>query len=504
MPTLHDLMSASINMSSHRLADAVPSDSTRALIGRRRRRNAAVAGGSSALAIGGLLAAALTQTRRVDGNDPATPAPPSADPTAVEYVTTSVEDAAAPLRNQAAGGAWCDQQIPEPQASSNGFTQNVTLTQNTLSSHDGRAIISSLTYDGPDTKPAFVMPAAVVIVRDGVVVGLGTDSSVATSYAPLTTGEQWNTKPVPDDIFGGPASPCHSPSHPTSTDVLWAAGEYQLYVVSEAYTSKVAVAVNELTHQGYRIALDSEGAWAPGSIDCQRESTPSVDWPSPVQCLDAPPAGVTIVAATGKVTLPYHDANYGGDLDVTLVSQPITVSLDHDILFGPVSYPSDTAPNLACGAGHDSLSGSAASDTQFVVTPSLADLAAGVALPLQVDLRGGGADKQRGTLHMGEGATAWVVYGDTTSNYWVGASATPVFTPNDIPIDRLHGYPEVSLTLENYAGCPPATEGTWAQRTLDPTSTSSTLVIQGDFTIDWEDGATEERHVTTLFLSSVP
>lgn len=78
------------------------------------------------------------------------------------------------------------------------------------------------------------------------------------------------------------------------------------------------------------------------------------------------------------------------------------------------------------------------------------------------------------------------------------------FTPNDIPIDGLRGYPDVSLALENCIECPAPTEGRWSQRSIDPSTVSSTLVIQGDFTIDWTDGSTAVTHQTTLFLTSAP
>jgi|GEM_PF-2118923 len=507
MPTLHDLMSASIDARATTLgtADASHVDSTRGMISRQRLRNAAVAGGTSALALGGLLAAGLTQASRAD-NAPASTAPSSEDATAVAHVTTSVEEAATMRSRQVSGELWCDQQIPEPRASSGGFTQDITVRHSILSSqagpsistHEGGAVIASLSYEGPDAKPAFVMPASMVIVKDGIVVGLATDASAASTLAPLTSGEEWTTKPVPSDVFGFSTTSCHFPSYPQSTDVVWATGEYQVYVISEAYTSEADVAVSELADQGYRFALDSEGAWAPGSIDCQREGAPSVDWPTPVQCFDPPPAGVTIDSATGEATLPYHLANYGGDLDVTLVSQPISVVLDQDILVGPVSYSSGAVPPLACGEGNDDLTGAFGRVVQFVEMPTLDDLVAGPAAALAVDIRSSDAGQQRGTIHLGEGTTAWVVMGDTLSDYWIAASAKPVITPQDIPIDRLKGYPDVTLTLENYAECPTATEGQWSLTTVDPSTLSTTLVLQGDFTVDWEDGTSTTADWITL------
>jgi hypothetical protein len=105
---------------------------------------------------------------------------------------------------------------------------------------------------------------------------------------------------------------------------------------------------------------------------------------------------------------------------------------------------------------------------------------------------------------MGEGATASVVMGDIAGRSWVAASATPVITPNDISIDRFRRYPNFSLTLENYAGCPAPTDGPWTQGKLDPASISTTLAIVGDFTIDWADGDTAVAHQLNLFRVSVP
>jgi len=203
------------------------------------------------------------------------------------------------------------------------------------------------------------------------------------------------------------------------------------------------------------------------------------------------------------VTLPYHSADYSDDLDVTLVSEPVDVTLDHTITFGDLRFPPpptepDAPQPLACGAFTGDLGG--ALQTSFADIPRFADLAAGAEVPILIDQPFGGGNQSRGTLHVAQGATAALLIEQGLGSYWVAQTATPVFSPTEVPIDRTQGYPDVSVRLENVTECPDPTEAPWTLLNRDPTLVTWLLEIQGDFRIDWEDGTTTTAD--SIMLSS--
>ena len=326
----------------------------------------------------------------------------------------------------------------------------------------------------------------------------------------ITGGETWNANNL---VYGSVFNqhPCSTgdPINPSPSDVAYPAGDYQVYVVSQALASAPLIATMELQAQGYFLAASGQGLWTPGSVDCQRMAASSGGGFVPVQCADPLPAGVSIDAKSHTATLPYRSADYAGELNVTLVSQPITVTLDHDITYRdvdhvPASLPTSTPTSdqpLACGqvdGGHVFGGGIAASFAQPV---SLASLTSGGDVPILVDARTMD-QRSRGTLRLSEGAIASVVVGSQGPGAWVAAQGSVSLAPSAVSIDRAKGYPEASLKLNDMTECPAPTEGPWTLRKIDSPTTGVWLIIQGDLRIDWEDGTTTTA--TSIALSGSP
>ena len=498
MPTLHELMSASIDARAGTLrdADAPPGGATRGLIARRRRRNAVAAGGTSALAIGGLLAAGLTQRDRADDNAPA-----SAEPNAIEYVDVdlSMSDVSQGFTDPVVS-TNCGASLPSPTVEDQGFTQSVAVDP---AAPDGTLRVNvSLGYDGPDRASALINPGSAVLTRDGVVINYYPDNNHEAPFGAVANGDTWTNR----SVVSGPVfeqRPCFSGVdyvEPNPTDVAYPAGDYQVYVVSQALASTTLLAEHALQDQGYFVAGSGSGAWIPGSVDCQQWATSAGGGLSPVQCEDPLPSGVSIDTEANTATLPYHSADYSGELNVTLVSQPITVNLDHDITYADLGQSSEPASQpkpkpaslepLACGGeANQHWDGVEAS---FAQIPSFADIVSGVDVPILVDAQTG-RDTTKGTLHVGAHASAALI----VAGNWIAQTATPVVTPTEVPINRAKGFPDVLVRLENVTACPEPTDGAQRLDTHDP-GRGWLLEIRGDFRIDWEDGTSTTAKWITL------
>lgn len=505
MPTLHDLMSASIDARAAALGaasltttDASPADATRGLIARRRRRNAALAGGTSSLALGGLLAAVLVQDSR--GQVPA-----STDPNGIQYVKVDMSGSDGwPGFTDPVVSTNCGASLPAPMTQDQGFTQSVAVDP---AAPDGTLRVNtSLRYDGPDRASALISPGIAVLTRDGVVINYYTGYNNGVPFGAVASGDTWaNGNVVSGPVFD--PRPCFSGVdyvEPNPSDVAYPAGDYQVYVVSQALASTTLLARHALQDQGYDLAYSGSGVWSPGSIDCQ-EALKSAGGGgfTPVECLDRLPSGVSIDAKSHTATLPYHSADFSGELNVTLVSQPIAMSLDHDITYGdlgvvsaPTSQPTSNQP-LACGQVDGTQIFGSNLDTTFAQPVTLASLTAGGEVPILVDART--RDKRsRGTLRLADGAIASVVLGDSSSGAWVAAQGQASLTPSVVAIDRAKGYPDVSLKLDDMTECAAPTEGPWTVRQLDSPTLGVLLVIQGDLRVDWEDGTTTTAESMTL------
>ena len=456
MSTLHDLMGSSIDERELALgaADAARASETRGLIGRHRRRNAAMAGGSSALAVGALVAAGIVQKARVDD------APASVDPKAIEYVEV-------PPGYQSDDGTdagdihlECGAVLPESSASLDGFSQTVTLTGDPMIDQDHQpAVLSSVfTYDGPDHAPVFIEAGYAVLVKDGVVVGEFSPGYYASEVplTPLTAGELWRYIVGLHDV-----QPCSADALANTRDpVAFAAGDYEVYMISQAHVAEPEVALIDLTSSGDELAPQGYGNWAPGSVDCQRQAAlhEELDFPLLLECEPDALPDTVINTDTGVARLPYAAANYSEDVSVTLVSDAIPFTITDDITWegtgnGLGSEELNTAvpADLACGVTFDWVE-QLTSLTGRIEEPSVDDLLAGATVGVYLDTRGG---ISRGTATVPSRSSAWLMSRDSNGvqMYVVGQATVELLPSGTVTIDRWAGYPEASMRLSDVSWC---------------------------------------------------
>lgn len=489
MPTLHDLMAESIDGRAHglRAAEALPS--TRGLIARCRRRNAAVAGGTSALAVGGLVTAGLVQDARRDDAPAA-----SSDPDAVAFATVPavIEHGTDIILNENTRLS-CGDAVPESGGSLDGFaletqlfTGSDTRTPAVATLDGGTSVLTTVTYSGSPHAPVFLDVGYGVLAKDGVIVAVVDQASARTDlrFSALRDGSSWT------DIvnLGRNLHLCSdSPTDATSYEELTLpAGDYQFYAVAHASVTEEMIGLNVLAEAGYS-PVDSQGAWAPGSLDCQRqfeyrESDAAMGAPTepiPLACDPNGLPGATIDADAGTISVPYPPGDYTEDVDVTVVSDAIPLHLDEPVhTIDPETwtrmddYPDPTpASDLECGL-----------DFSWIETDAPLD----ARVPDGIDslLSGGGpilldewADPTGATVTLGASNEAWLTGHDEERGNYIAGHATATFTPSrDIVIDRFSEYPDVSLTLSDV---------TWCEPQPDPVQG---IVITGDVSVTGTDG----------------
>lgn len=475
MPTLHELMSESIEGRTRTLkaSEASPTGGTRGMIGRRRRRNAVALGGSSALAVSALVAAGVVQKARVDD------APASMDPTAIAYVDVPLDYESTDGADSGSIHFQCGEPLPESSASLDGFTQTITLSGSpTIDKDIQPATFSSVfTYDGPDHAPVFIEAGYAVLVKDGIVVGEFSPGYYSSEIplTPLTAGEPWRYVVGLDDV-----QPCTVAAEAdTRAAAAFAAGDYEVYMISQAHVTEPAVALEFLASSGHELMSHMDGDWAPGSVDCQRQAAlhAEIDFPLPLVCEPDAVPNATIDMDAGVARLPYAAANYSEDVSVTLVSEAIAFTITDDITWDQVGYGSESdvpktvvPADIECGATFAWVEQST-SLTGSVAESSLEDFLAGAEVSVNLDTRGG---ISRGTATVPSRGSAWLLYVDPNGDGLVrvvGSATAEMLPSGTITIDRLAGYPDASMRLSDVSWCGDAPEGV------------SSVVVMGGVTV---------------------
>lgn len=380
MPNFADSLRASIEADArfHLGAQALPG--TRRTIGRRRAAATVGYGAGSALAVGAVAVAAATLAGREEPTPASSLLPMSTPEVAVQpttsYATVDLTDPVIANR-QHATDALCGAPAPIPTSSSQGISAEFDIITDGLFTHQtsGEDLhdIGTVVLSGhvEDKLPAYVHQPQAVFVQDGVVVGMGTYDQSVSRHMLSNTWE--GTYPL--FLYGLPET-CGQDE--ISTPLT--AGEYDMYVVSRVTASEVEAAVEAAQSSGVRLPpADLLSVYRPGSYECE-----SLYVGQPLSCDESALPGASIDFEAQTATIPYQTDLFTRELDVTLVSEPITVRVEVDV--DPPATQSDvrgepfTAESAPmCGAQYSHAHG-----TQLMAFTgqSLADLVPGNTLGL--------------------------------------------------------------------------------------------------------------------------
>ncbi|WP_084104715.1 hypothetical protein [Demequina sp. NBRC 110056] len=328
MRDLGDDLKARIGAHARAGAGAHAPGTVRRAIRRRRRRSAMGIGAGSALGVGLLAVAAVTTAGSLAEPEEALPSPSVSSTAPIAYATLDLDDPTTLGWYGAPETLGCGEAPPEPRATDGDFAADFDITVDGELSQDSSSGISTalgtahLTATPTEKQLAFVHQPYALFVRDGVVVGF--DGAVGSrDWWPI--GTEWSFSPSLE--WWNYTVGCES--FETSYEPL-PAGEYEMYIVARISASESEAAVYDLETHGMQVM--GGGSWEsmePGSFECEQYA----DWDSyqPLVCDPGGLPGTTIDRSAGTATVPYDASLYSGDLDITLVSEPVTVTLGERI-----------------------------------------------------------------------------------------------------------------------------------------------------------------------------
>lgn len=324
MPHFADSLRASIEADARAHSGAQAPVATRRTIGRRRVAANLGYGAGSALAVGSVAVAAAT----LMGQDSPTPASslsptPTVEPT-TSYATVDLNDPVIANR-QHATQALCGAPAPIPTGSTQGMSAEFDIITDGDFAHQGSGEdphhIGTVVLRGQveDKLPAYIHQPQAVFVHDGVVVGMGAYHQ-SVGWHMLSNGWE-GTYPL--FLYGLPSA--------CGDDILSApleAGEYEMYVVSKVTASEVEAAIDAAQRAGVSLpSADMLPVYQPGSYECERLYNRDV-MGLPLSCDESAMPGASIDVESQSATIPYESVIYDRDLDVTLVSEPVTVQIE--------------------------------------------------------------------------------------------------------------------------------------------------------------------------------
>jgi len=219
----------------------------------------------------------------------------------------------------------CGDPAPQPSTSEGGFEQSVTPPDSPLLT-PGRnpgsnpTAATRLDFNGEEDLPASVSDPVTVFVQDGEVVA--TDpraySSFVLSRADTTRAQEiLLTSSMPD---------CRASDEPA----FLPAGDYEVYVARTIVNTPAHAALWELSTTGYGLRSSwGRGYFEPGSFDCI--SPKNYGSPEPLECSPNAVPGVIFDWEARTVTLPFDNLWYTGDVDITLVAEPFTVTIGEQV-----------------------------------------------------------------------------------------------------------------------------------------------------------------------------
>lgn len=481
---LSHLVSDAIDRAARALASStdIP-DAGRRIVSAGRLR-AGIAAGT--VAVAGTVAA-LTWSTGGEHRDDAVPSPsPTAGQTAM--VTIPIDQA----REYSPWGTWsvdwCGSRAPDPETTGSGFTLKAQWSQ-VAEPTQTVSMQSDVTYEGTPVDVGF--DSTYLLVRDDVVVGAFSGYSNSATYSFKDGGTLPADGQMVDimNLYLGSACAWFSDD---PSEVLLAAGDYQLISVVHLHHTRAEAALRQLYESGHSLAPAS-GTWNPGSIDCRNAilySQESPPYPVPVECEPFGVNDVTIDRAAGTVTLPYEVAAGPDNLDVTLVSAPYTLTIAQDLTKADLgdSFGGSWTPNPpACGEVNFASAGVelslTAADPGGDATLSVTDMGA---VNINVDT-GPDPEVQVATVKVPARAHAWLV--DENSTGAIVGEATVTFDPTTVAVDRSKDYGHTTMHLTDVTYCPKPSGGA-QDYILDNPANVTDLLIEGAFSVKGSDGST--------------
>lgn len=439
----------------------------------RRRRSGALLATVAVVACVSVGAASIGVANGGSAPEPAFSASPSAVPAedlSVPLATTTISIDGGPEYSGYGSMLECGAPAPPPTGTVSHF--GVTIAEPPPLSFPADAaetgisttVETWITYDSQASIPVEQLPVMLILVKDGKVAGSFSPDSAAQIFWTYSDFETfyggsslapWNQF-CPEVSADGPDQYGWNPLDP---------GEYQVIPVTRVWASEEAAALKYQYSKGVEVAErpfgEDAAEFLPGSWDCKRMVQNGY---APRACLGDAAGGAIVDMTAGTVTLPYDPEQFTKPLDVTLVGDPVALTVPEAlgapdfIAFEPKAL--DTSDPVECGTTFDYIE----SQAPFTMSGEIANpmgLGPGAfnatnALVL-VEAQG------TGTLDLEYGATAWLVSGVAPEyNYFedrpgaltvVGSAEVSFAGGNSVEYDRYEGPTLIDLIFTNVTLC---------------------------------------------------
>lgn len=487
-------------------ADAVeaPADVSTAARSRRRRSGALL----GAVAVVACVAVGAAGVGIANGGvaqpAPSVSASPSAAPSedlSVPLASATIPIAGGPQYQTQEQAVECGAPAPAPTGTVDDFGVTIpaegplTIPPDTLSRGDGASIDVLTTYDSEETLPVAQDPVTLLLIKDGKVAGrfMQQGGEPYWSYTNFATFHGFSSL-WPAGQF------CPEVSTEISPGDDWRMlnpGEYQVIPVAHLWASEESAGLAYL-YQEKRIQVGESGfnprseSLLPGSWDCQRAVDSGVVTRA---CLGDATSTAIVDMAAGTVTLPYTPTQLVKTFDVTVVGEPVALSITEPFQMPDYAEFSakalDVSDTIECGTTFD------------YTTPEPPIIMNGQVPSLLGDGKAdfnafnvGVLPSQTGSGEMGleHGAQAWLVapmFGahDSFENgpgnsKIVGVAEASIAGGNTVSYDRYAGPNTVDLVLTNVRMC----DGAELTRGLDSVILDGNIAVtptgepQADYT----------------------
>ncbi|WP_062211048.1 hypothetical protein [Demequina oxidasica] len=451
-------------------AATAPTQVTRATRSRRRRSRAAF-GAVAAVACVGLGIAGFGFVK--GSPEPSLVFTPSPSASATEDLTIPLATAVIPIDGGPEYDGFgamldCGAAAPPPSGTLAHFGISIDAAPKMidLDSPDtgrGKPVPAQITYDSSNALPVEQTPVTLMLVKDGKVAGFFVSDDGSPQFWTYSDFEANESTPRVgrDGMF------CPDVSTSGTDEIGYGElkpGEYQVIPVARVWASEEAAALRHLNDSGIRVnefpSDQRPAGFPPGSWDCKQAVA---QYMSPRSCLGDATGSAIVDVDAGTVSLPYDPEDFTEPLNITLVGDPIalTVTGDPDSSVRDLmeANPLDVSDPIECG-------------TTFDFTTPAAPITLSGRIPYTI-----GMDKNAftstnvsvlpttqgaGELTLDHDAKAWLVTytpvnREGSDSYLTsvitGAADVTIAGSNTVPYDRFTGPTTVDLVFSNVSAC---------------------------------------------------